>query len=209
MAFDLSDYVTVAQRLSAFYERYPDGRVASFTPEVVTIGDRTFVSVTASVWRSTEDIIPCSATAWEPFPGKTPYTKDSEMMNAETSAIGRALAAAGISVSRSLSSQDEVRNRVSTPSKAKQPQTPNQNQRPQGKPKDQDRLPSKAATKPSDGLAPAASIDSLMERIAALPDAFRKSCKDEFVIRFGKPAELKAKDLEAATSVVAKWELDK
>src|SRR5205823_6134471 len=34
--------------------------------------------------------------AWEPFPGPTPFTKDSELMNAETSAWGRAIVAVGI-----------------------------------------------------------------------------------------------------------------
>jgi hypothetical protein len=47
--------------------------------------------------------------AWEPVPGKTPYTRGSELMVAETSAWGRALAAIGIATNKSVASAEEVR----------------------------------------------------------------------------------------------------
>jgi hypothetical protein len=108
---DLSGYVEVKDRVVEFYAKYADGRIQATPPEVVTVGDRTFLAVTATVYRTPDDPTPCVASAWEPFPGKTPYTRDSEAMNAETSAWGRALAAAGIGTQRSMSSADEVRAR--------------------------------------------------------------------------------------------------
>jgi hypothetical protein len=115
MAFDLKDYITVAERVAEFYRLYPDGRIVSSVPEVVAIDNATFVAVTTKVYRTSDDPIPCVGSAWEPFPGKTPYTRESEMMNAETAAIGRAVAAAGIAVNRSISSRDEIENRTSSP----------------------------------------------------------------------------------------------
>lgn len=107
--FDLSDYVLTSERIGKLYASYPDARIVATPPEIITIDDRVFLSVTASVYRTPDDPTPCVGTAWEPFPGRTPYTKDSEAMNAETSAVGRALALAGIEVRRSIASRDEVR----------------------------------------------------------------------------------------------------
>ena len=109
---DLGNYVDVSSRLRLALEQWPEVRVQASRPELVTVGDRTFVSVTASVWRTPDDPLPAVATAWEPFPGRTPYTKDSEMMNAETSAVGRALGLAGIGIGLSIASANEIRARL-------------------------------------------------------------------------------------------------
>lgn len=111
--FNLGDYKEVADRIPEFYERYPDGRIAAIgKPEVVAVGNKTFIGVTVGVWRTPDDPQPCIASAWEPFPGATTFTKDSEMMNAETSAWGRALVAAGIlAKGEKIASRNEVRNR--------------------------------------------------------------------------------------------------
>ncbi|MEM8619849.1 MAG: hypothetical protein AAGF73_09010 [Actinomycetota bacterium] len=113
--FSLDNYVDVAERNWKFYELNPDGRIVASLPQIVTIGDRTFIAVTAKVYRTPDDPRPCVGTAWEPFPGQTPYTRDSEMMNAETSAVGRALALAGIEARRSIASRDEVQSRQHQP----------------------------------------------------------------------------------------------
>lgn len=105
---NLDGYVDVATRLRLALERFPDLRAQAGAPSVVTVESRTFVSVTVTVWRSPDDPLPAIASAWEPFPGRTPFTRDSEMMNAETSALGRALGLVGIGIDRSLSSSDEV-----------------------------------------------------------------------------------------------------
>ena len=112
--FNLGDYKEVSDRIPEFYQKYPEGRIASIgKPEVVTVGAKTFIGVTVGVWRTPDDPQPCVASAWEPFPGATSYTKDSEMMNAETSAWGRALVAAGIlAKGEKIASRNEVRNRT-------------------------------------------------------------------------------------------------
>ena len=75
MAFDLGDYVTVNQRLKLALERWPELRVQETAPNIVTIGDRTYLEVTTTVWRDPEDPLPAIASCWEPWPGTTPYTK--------------------------------------------------------------------------------------------------------------------------------------
>lgn len=109
--FSLDKYVPVAERIVRFYADNPGGRIHTDPPRIVTVGERSFLEVRAFVWRDQDDPRPCVACAWEPYPGKTPYTRDSEMMNAETSAVGRALGLAGIAVNRSIASSDEIENR--------------------------------------------------------------------------------------------------
>lgn len=194
MAFDLSDYVPVSERVQMFYQAHPDGRIISSVPQIRTIGERVFIEVSVSVYRSSEDLLPCVASAWEPFPGRSTFVKDSEMMNAETSAIGRALAASGIGVSRSLASRDEVRNRQD-----EQQKQPRGSQKPAGAPPR--RSPSGDA--PSEPLASEEEISNLVARIAALPDETRKQTKDEFMKRFGKPADLSSAKIPEAIEFVS------
>ena len=91
-----------------FYERYPSGVISTHPAKTVEMGSTTFISVMAEVY-TTPDAPPILAEAWEVFPGKTPYTRDSEMMNAATSAIGRALMQLGIGIDKAAASADEVR----------------------------------------------------------------------------------------------------
>jgi hypothetical protein len=103
--FDLSNYVEVADRLREWYEKNPTARI------VTTIVDQTEkrVTVKAEVFRKADDLLAAgvghSALS---IPGTTPYTKGAELENAETSAIGRALVAAGLP-SKKIASADEVR----------------------------------------------------------------------------------------------------
>ena len=108
---NLDGYIDVPTRLALALERFPDLRVTESNPVVITVDDAKFVQVTTTVWRTPDDPIPCRATAWEPLPGRTPFTRDSEMMNASTSALGRALGLMGLGLRGSISTSDEVRNR--------------------------------------------------------------------------------------------------
>lgn len=115
MAF-AEDYVDVATRLRMFKEKYPEGSLQPFNPErpieVVTVGEKTFLAYTAAAYRSPDDQRPGIGIAWEPFPGQTPYTRDSEAMNCESSAWGRAIVAAlAADTKKGVASADEVRNR--------------------------------------------------------------------------------------------------
>jgi hypothetical protein len=128
MAFDqrgLGDYIDVAQRLADFRIMYPDGtlqpaNLAKPWDLAIVTGTKkdgqettqTFIVYTAAAYRTPDDPRPGIGVAWEVFPGRTPYTLGSELMNAETSAWGRAILAALASDSkRGVASREEVRNR--------------------------------------------------------------------------------------------------
>src|SRR5208282_2950350 len=82
---NLSDYVTVAQRIALFRERHPEGCLRPVNPAepytILTVGDKVFVVYSAAAYRTPDDPMPGVGVAWEAFPGKTPYTRDSELMN--------------------------------------------------------------------------------------------------------------------------------
>lgn len=118
--FDLSDYVTVDERIRLFIGKHPDGTLQG-EGEFVRDDVNNIIGYVykAQAFRSPEDPRPGVGTAYEPIPGTTPYTRNSEVMNAETSAWGRAIVAAGIP-SRKIASQEEVRNRQDAPAPAEQ-----------------------------------------------------------------------------------------
>jgi len=107
---DLTNYVDVPERFRQALERWPELRVMENRPEIITIGDKTFISVTMQIWRTPDDPIPAQATCFEPFPGKTSFTRDSEQMNASTSCLGRCLGLM-MSFGPKMASAEEVRNR--------------------------------------------------------------------------------------------------
>ena len=115
--FKMDDYVDVAARLVEFREKFPEGSLQPAdisTPfRVEQIGDQTFIVVVAAAYRNPEDPKPGIGMAYEIFPGKTNYTKGSELQNAETSAWGRAIVAAlAADTKRGVASAEEVRNRA-------------------------------------------------------------------------------------------------
>lgn len=123
---DLSNYVDVPTRFAAALERWPELRIMENRPEIITIGDKVFISVTMQAWRTPDDQIPAQATCFEPFPGKTSFTRDSEQMNASTSALGRVLGLM-MSFGPKMASAEEVRNRQETHAPAvlvRQPEKP-------------------------------------------------------------------------------------
>jgi hypothetical protein len=110
MVYDdrMSDYIEVKDRVQAFHNKYPDGSLQS-EYEIRTLGDKTWIVVKAYAYRTPDDLRPGIGHAWESYPGSTPFTRTSELMVGETSAWGRALAALGIAVSKSIASKNEVR----------------------------------------------------------------------------------------------------
>ena len=107
---DLSNYVDVPTRFAMALERWPELRIIENRPEIITIADKVFISVTMQAWRTPDDPVPAQATCFEPFPGKTSFTRDSEQMNASTSALGRVLGLM-MSFGPKMASAEEVRNR--------------------------------------------------------------------------------------------------
>jgi hypothetical protein len=111
MSFNMDDYVDVAERIRLFYEQFPDGRLTRRDgPQILEVAGKPFVVYSAEAWRTPDDPCPAVGTAWEPFPGPTQFTRDSELMNAETAAWGRAIIAVGIG-SKKVASRQEVENR--------------------------------------------------------------------------------------------------
>lgn len=115
---NLDGYVDVAQRLRLALACHPELRVVEQAPDIRVIGDRAFIEVNITVWRNPDDPQPVNAHAWEPFPGRTPFTRDSEQMNAATSALGRALGYMGFGIDRGIATADEVKHRQDTPQEA-------------------------------------------------------------------------------------------
>lgn len=107
---NLDGYVDVPERLRRMFETFPDLRLQESPPEIVQIGERVYISVTVTAWRTPDDPLPAIATCWEPWPGRTNYTRDSEQMNASTSALGR-VANLLMPIGKTLASREEVRNR--------------------------------------------------------------------------------------------------
>ena len=109
MAFNIDNYIDVPTRLKEALLKHPNLRIQETAAEVVTMPDgSTFYRCTVTVWRDETDPIPSIATAAEPYPGKTPYTKNSEFMVGMTSALGRALGYMGFGISKSIASRNEI-----------------------------------------------------------------------------------------------------
>jgi hypothetical protein len=124
MAFDMSGYIDVATRIVEFRDKYPDGSLQQVKYELLEVpiytkdkdtgivsqtAVRVYLAFTAAAYRSPEDKLPGIGTAWEPIPGPTTYTRDSEMQNAETAAWGRAIVAAlAADTKKGVASRDEV-----------------------------------------------------------------------------------------------------
>ena len=116
MAFDLDpDYKQVPERIADFKAKHPEGSLRPLNPErpyeIVSVEGQTFIVYSAAAFRHPLDPAPGVGTAWELVPGKTPYTKLSELQNAETSAWGRAIVAVLASESKAVASAEDVRNR--------------------------------------------------------------------------------------------------
>lgn len=112
-----ADYVDVAERIRMFRDLYPEGSLRPailkrpfWIEAVPDVGPR--LVYVAAAYRHPLDPAPGIGSAWEPLPGKTPYTRDSELMVAETSAWGRAIVAVlAADTKRGVASADEVRAR--------------------------------------------------------------------------------------------------
>lgn len=101
--FNLDDYVDVASRIHEFAEKYPEGSLQAHM-EFLTEPSGWFC--VARAYRTADDERPGIGHAFEPVPGKTPYTKDSEAQNAETAAWGRAIVALGFQTKKIASKQE-------------------------------------------------------------------------------------------------------
>jgi hypothetical protein len=112
------DYIDVATRIVEFREKFPNGALQPWKdPYIAEVkmpdgSIKSFMVYSAAAYRSPEDTLPGVGYAWEPIPGPTNFTRDSELQNAETAAWGRAMVAAlAVDTKKGIASSEEVRNR--------------------------------------------------------------------------------------------------
>jgi len=84
----LPNYSTVADRLPLFWADNPDGRIV--TELLVDDGQR--VLIRAAIYRHRDDLVPTTVGFAEEIRGSSRVNETSAVENAETSAVGRALA---------------------------------------------------------------------------------------------------------------------
>jgi hypothetical protein len=111
---NLDGYVTVNERLKLALAKYPDLRVEELPFQIVEIGEQTNLHCTVRVYTTPDDSRPVLGSVLEPVPGRTPYTRGSELMVGMTSALGRALGYLGFGIDKGIASNDEVAARVGT-----------------------------------------------------------------------------------------------
>lgn len=112
------DYIDVAARIIEFRTKFPTGSLQPWKdPFVIEVkmpdgSIKSFMVYSAAAYRSPDDKLPGVGYAWEPIPGPTNFTRDSELQNAETAAWGRAMVAAfAVDTKKGIASSEEVRNR--------------------------------------------------------------------------------------------------
>jgi len=109
-------YIEVKERILLFYAKYPDGRLVTSKVALWETADGgQKVLVRAKAYRDPDDPRPGTGTSWLTVPGTTPYTRGSEVENAETSAWGRAIACCGIAVDSSIATAEEVASKRGLP----------------------------------------------------------------------------------------------
>lgn len=105
----LSGYTQVKDRIPLFYEAHPDGRLVTAEVRFPHPDDEVQrITVKALAYRTPDDPLPAVGWSWMILPGTTPYTRGSELENAETSAWGRAIGALGIGIGDGIASTDEI-----------------------------------------------------------------------------------------------------
>ena len=108
MGFNMDDYVDVAERLKRFKEVFPNGSLQEVSLQFIDFAGKSWVVYTAAAYRTPDDITPGHGTAWEPVPGTSNFKRDSEVMNAETSAWGRAIVAVLASETKKIATRNEL-----------------------------------------------------------------------------------------------------
>jgi len=102
--FNLDNYETVEDRLVKFWSDHTDGRINTS----IHYYDDTRILVRAEVYFDREDVRPVATGYAEELRGASPVNRTSHAENAETSAIGRALANCGYAAKGSRPSREEM-----------------------------------------------------------------------------------------------------
>ena len=148
----LDSYVTVAERIAAFYQSYPTGRICT---QILEHNEESgFILMRAEVFRSTDDAQP-SATGHAFEVRSDGYVnRTSYIENAETSAVGRSLALLGFEVRRGIASREEMEKAARMPAErpAQAPESKPPESKPAAKPAPQPAAAESPATEESPNL---------------------------------------------------------
>ena len=104
MAFNLQDYETVETRLERFWEKYPEGRVATS----ILKETESSIIIYSELFANRTDTHPFSTGIAEEIRTQSGVNKDAWVENCETSAIGRALANGGFAAKGKRPSREEM-----------------------------------------------------------------------------------------------------
>jgi hypothetical protein len=104
MGFDLSNYETVDSRLHTFWGMYSDGRIET---ELLEASANRFI-VIARIFKTEADLKACATGIAMETISDRGVNANFALPNAETSAIGRALANAGFSAKGKRPSREEM-----------------------------------------------------------------------------------------------------
>jgi hypothetical protein len=118
----LKDYVEVNVRIERFHAKYPNGRIDTEVNIIETQPRE--VLVKANVYRDINDMVPSATGHAHEVHGSSYINRTSFIENAETSAVGRALAILGFEIKKSVASREEVANAQHQQTQPAQPAQP-------------------------------------------------------------------------------------
>ena len=106
--FNLADYATVQERIEAFWKKYPNGAIVTRDLTTDADRDRKQWRVYAEVYFFYDELRPRGTGLAFEIDGGAGANMTSAYENAETSAIGRALATANFTTSKNRASRTEM-----------------------------------------------------------------------------------------------------
>jgi hypothetical protein len=96
----------------SFREKFPQGSLQQVKYEFVTVNNKDWIVYTAAAYRTPDDERPGIGTAWEPIPGPTNFTRDSEVQTLKLQhGVERWLLHLAVDTKKGIASSEEVRNR--------------------------------------------------------------------------------------------------
>ena len=159
----LDNYVTVAERVAAFYQTYPHGRINTQIVQHDT--ESGFILMRAEIYRSTDDAQPSATGHAFEVRSESYVNKTSYIENAETSSVGRALALLGFEVRRGIASREEMDKtaRMRPPERAPAERAPAEKPAPSA-----DRATARPAARKADDEPPADINAEILQAAAVL-----------------------------------------